>query len=137
MIITRRVNDVKMLKESSLRPVKYFNDNSLFTTIFFMIKIVRVSHSASPHPLNEWFWYVGDSETKCKEGGAPEILDHRNTIEPGVIVFTKENRAGDVLPVLDLKHTVHRKTKKEMYSVHYKKTRTNINVKKGPITQKV
>ena len=23
-----------------------------------------------PYPLNEWFWYVDDSETKCKEGDA-------------------------------------------------------------------
>ncbi|KAL9986884.1 hypothetical protein ACROYT_G001093 [Oculina patagonica] len=83
----------------------------------------------SPYPLNEWLWYVDDSETKCKEGEAQEILDHLNTIEPGVIVFTKEDQEGDVLPVLDLKQTVDRKTKKIECSVYYKKTRTNINVK--------
>ena len=84
----------------------------------------------SPFTLNEWFWYVDDSETKWKEGEAQEILDHLNTIEPGVIVFTKEDQEGDVLPVLDLKQTVNRKTKRIMYSVHNKKTHTNINVKK-------
>ena len=78
---------------------------------------------------NEWFWYVDDSETKCKEGEAQEILDHLNIIEPGVIVFTKEDQEGDVLPVLDLKQTVDRKTKKIECSVYYKKTHTNINVK--------
>ena len=78
----------------------------------------------SPYPLNEWFWYVDDSETKCKEGEAQEILDHLNTIEPGVIVFTKEDQVGDVLPVLDLKQIVDRKTKRIMCSVHYKKTHT-------------
>ena len=50
--------------------------------------------------------------------------------EPGVIVLTKEDREGDVLPVLDLKQTVDKTTKRIMYSVHYKKTHTNINVKK-------
>ena len=56
----------------------------------------------SPYPLHEWFWYVDDSETKCKEGEAQEILDHLNTIEPGVIVFIKEDQEGYVLPVLEL-----------------------------------
>ena len=31
-----------------------------------------------PYPLNMWFWYVDDDETKCKEGEAQEILDHLN-----------------------------------------------------------
>ena len=42
----------------------------------------------------------------------------------------RKNQVGDVLPVLDLKQTVDRKTKRIMCSVHYKKTHTNINVKK-------
>ena len=53
------------------------------------------------------------------------------TIEPGVIVRTKEDQEGDVLPVLDIKLLiVDRKTKRIMYSVHYKKTPSNIKVKK-------
>ena len=32
----------------------------------------------SPYPLNEWFWYVDDNETRCKEGETQEILDHLN-----------------------------------------------------------
>ena len=88
--------------------------------IIYMEDFQLRAMETSPYPLNEWFWYVDDSETKCKEGEAQEILDHLNTIEPGVIVFTKENQVGDVLPVLVL----------VMCSVHYKKTHTNINVKK-------
>ena len=53
------------------------------------------------------------------------------TIEPGAIVFTKEDQEDDVLPVLDSKLLiVDRKTKRIMYFVHYKKTPTNMKVKK-------
>ena len=97
--------------------------------IIYMEDFQLRAMETSPYPLNEWFWYVDDSETKCKEGEAQEILDHLNTIEPGVIVFTREDQEGDVLPVLDLKQTVDRKTKKIECSVYYKKTHTNINVK--------
>ena len=100
------------------------------TAIIYMEDFQLRAIGTSPFTLNEWFWYVDDSETKCKEGEAQEILGHLNTIEPGVIVFTKEDHEGDVLPVLDLKQTVNRKTKRIMYSVHNKKTHTNINVKK-------
>ena len=40
-------------------------------------------------------------------------------VKKGVIVFTKEDQEGDVLPVLDLKQTVDRKTKKIECSVYY------------------
>ncbi|PFX29623.1 hypothetical protein AWC38_SpisGene5605 [Stylophora pistillata] len=100
------------------------------TAIIYMNDFQLRAMETSSYPLDEWFWYVDDSETKCKEGEAQEILDHLNNIEPGVIIFTKEDQEGDVLPVPDLKQTVNRKTTKIMYSVHYKKTHTNINVKK-------
>lgn len=74
----------------------------------------------SPYSLCEWYWYVDDSETKCKEGETKEILDHLNTIEPRVNVFTKEDQEGDVLPVLDLKQTVDRKTKGIECTINYK-----------------
>ena len=78
----------------------------------------------SPYPLNKWYWYVDDSETKCQEGEAQGILDHLNAIEPGVIEFTKEDQECDTLPVLDLKQKINRKTKKIECYVHYKKTHT-------------
>ena len=83
----------------------------------------------SPCTLNEWYWYVDDSELKCKEEQSEVVLKHLNSIKPGVIVFTKEDQENDVLPVLDLKQKVNRKTKQVECMVHYKKTHTNINVK--------
>jgi uncharacterized protein (UPF0335 family) len=83
----------------------------------------------SPYPLDQCYWYVDDSEMKCKEDQSEEILEHLNSIKPDVIVCTKENQVEDTLPVLDLKQKVDRKTKQVECMVHYKKTHTNINVK--------
>ena len=83
----------------------------------------------TPCALNEWYWYVDDSELKCKEEQSEVVLKHLNSIKPDVIVFTKEDQENDVLPVLDLKQKVKRKTKQVEYMVHYKKTHSNINVK--------
>ncbi len=83
----------------------------------------------SPYPLSQWYWYVDDSEMKCQKDQPDEILKHLNSIKPDVIVFTKEDQEADVLPVLDLKQKVDRKTKQIECMVHYKKTHTNINVK--------
>ena len=57
----------------------------------------------SPHPLDQWFWYVDDSELKCKKDQSDEILTHLNNIKPDIIEFTKEDQVADVLPMLDLK----------------------------------
>ena len=35
---------------------------------------------ASPHPLDQWFWYVDDSELKYKKDESDEILTHLNDI---------------------------------------------------------
>ena len=91
----------------------------------FQIRVMETS----PHPLDQWYWYVDDSEMKCKKDQSDEILEHLNNIEPGVIVFTKEDQEGDTLPVLDLKQKVDRETKQIECMVHYKKTHTNINIK--------
>ena len=125
------INDVKMRGKinAGLSSTLSFFDNSSSLTVIYMEDFQLRAMETSSYPLNEWFWYVDDSETKCKEGEAQEILHHLNTIEPGVIVFTKEDQVGHVLPVLDLKQTVDRKTKRIMCSVHYK-THTNIDVKK-------
>ena len=78
----------------------------------------------SPYPLDQWYWYVDDSEMKCKEDQSEEILEHPNNIKPDVIVFTRENQVEDTLSVLDLKEKVNRKTKQVECMVHYKKTHT-------------
>ena len=54
-----------------------------------------------PYPLDQWYWYVDDSELKCKEEESEGILEHLNNIKPGVTVFTKEDKKDDVLPVVD------------------------------------
>ena len=83
----------------------------------------------SPYPINQWYWYVDNSEMKCEEGQSERVLEHLNSIKPGIITFTKENQVEDALPVLDLKQKVHRKAKQIECTIHYKKTHTNINVK--------
>ena len=83
------------------------------------------------HPeLNDWPWYVDDSVLKCKRGKASIILNHINSIEPEVIKFTKEEEENNKLDVLDLELNVNRKKKKIEFNVHYKKTNTNITIKK-------
>ena len=64
----------------------------------------------SPCSLDEWYWYVDDSELKRKDEQSEEVLAHLNSIKPGVIVFTKENQENDILLVLYLKQKVDRKT---------------------------
>ena len=83
------------------------------------------------HPeLNSWPWYVDDSVLKCKRNKAQVILDHLNSIEPDDIKFTMEEEENNKLPSLDLQLNVNRRTKKIEFSVHYKKTHTNITIKK-------
>ena len=78
--------------------------------------------------LKQWQWYVDDSELKTTRDEAHKILNDINDIEPGVIVFTIEEQQNDVLPVLDLKQTIDRKTKSVNFGVHYKETHTNLNI---------
>ena len=75
-------------------------------------------------------WYVDDSVLKCKRPRSEEILTHLNSIEPGIIIFTKEEEENGKLPSLDLELNVNRKEKKIEFNVHYKKTNTNITIKK-------
>ena len=95
---------------------------------FILLRICR-SALYIPHPLDQWFWYVDDSELKCKKDQSDEILTHLNNIKPDIIEFTKEDQVADVLPMLDLKQKINRKTKQVECMVHYKKTHTNINIK--------
>ena len=84
-----------------------------------------------PYPcLKQWFWYVDDSKVKCEREEANTILQSINDMEPGVIEFTMEEEHEEgILPVLDLKQTVDRKSKMIRFGVHYKATHTNINIK--------
>ena len=80
--------------------------------------------------LNTWPWYVDDSVLKCKRNKAQMILDHLNNIEPEHIKFTMEKEEDNKLAVLDLELNVNRKKKRIEFNVHYKKTNTNITIKK-------
>ena len=80
--------------------------------------------------LNDWPWYVDDSVLKCKRDKASDILNHLNSIEPEDIKFTKEEEENNTLAVLDLELNVNRKRKKVEFNIHYKKTNTNIMIKK-------
>lgn len=80
--------------------------------------------------LKEWPWYVDDSVLKCKRDKATPILNHLNSIEPENIKFTKEEEENNKLAVLDLELNVNRKKKKIEFNVYYKKTNTNITIKK-------
>ena len=80
--------------------------------------------------LNEWPWYVDDSILKCKQHRSEEILNHLNSIEPEDIKFTKEEMEDGKIPVLDLELNINREQKKIEFNVHYKKTNTNITIKK-------
>ena len=78
--------------------------------------------------LKDWPWYVDDSVLKTERAQA--ILDHLNSIEPGVIIFTMEKEENNQLAALDLEFNVNRELKKVEFNVHYKKTNTNIMIKK-------
>ena len=57
-------------------------------------------------------------------------MNHLNSIEPEHIKFTMEEEEDNKLAVLDLELNVNRKNKRIECSVHYKKTNTNITIKK-------
>ena len=73
---------------------------------------------------------MDDSVLKCKQTKASPILGHLNNIEPETIRFTKEEEEDNKLAVLDLGCHVNREKKKVEFNVHYKKTNTNITIKK-------
>ena len=98
--------------------------------IIYMEDFQIRARSAEFPELNAWPWYVDDSVLKCKKDKATKILDHINGIEPDCIKFTKEEEENDKLSVLDLELNVNREKEKVEFNVHYKKTNTNIMIKK-------
>ena len=99
--------------------------------IIYMEDFQMRTKSESFPELENWPWYVDDSVLKCKREKASEILNHINEIEPDSIKFTKEEEENNKLAVLDLELNVNRAEKKIECSVHYKKTNTNITIKKS------
>ena len=84
-----------------------------------------------PRRIEEWVWYVDDSTSKCiDEEHVDEVLNHINKIEEGTIEFTYEKEENGTLPVLDMEQVINKKDEKLDFKVHYKKTHTNINIKK-------
>ena len=67
---------------------------------------------------------------ECKRNRSQAILNHLNNIEPDDIRFAMEEEEENKLASLDLQLNVNRKTKKIEFNVHYKKTNTNITIKK-------
>ena len=98
--------------------------------IIYMEDFQMRAKSTEYPELSAWPWYVDDSVLKCQRQRSDPILNHLNSIEPGVIRFTKEEEADNKLPSLDLEMNVNRKKKKVEFNVYYKKTNTNITIKK-------
>ena len=98
--------------------------------IIYMEDFQMKSKSPEFPELNSWPWYVDDSVLKCKREKGEQILNHLNSIEPGIIRFTKEEEVDNKLAALDLEMNVNRKKKRVEFNVHYKKTNTNITIKK-------
>ena len=98
--------------------------------IIYMEDFQMRAQSEDYPELSQWPWYVDDSVLKCKRERTDVILAHLNSIEPEHITFTKEEEVEGKLAVLDLELSINRKTKKIEFGVHYKKTHTNITIKK-------
>ena len=73
---------------------------------------------------------MDDSILKCRRERADQILQYINSIEPDVIKFTKEEEEDGKIAVLDLELNINRRQKKIGFNVFYKKTNTNITIKK-------
>ena len=98
--------------------------------IIYMEEFQLKAKSEEYPELNDWPWYVDDSVLKSKCNKTNDILEHLNSIDPEHIKFTMEEEVNNKLGVLDLGMNVNRRTKKVEFSVHYKKTNTNITIKK-------
>ena len=98
--------------------------------IIYMEDFLMRAKSNEYPELNQWPWYVDDSILKCRRERAEQILQYINSIEPDVIKFTKEEEEDGKIAVLDLELNINRRQKKIGFNVFYKKTNTNITIKK-------
>ena len=98
--------------------------------IIYMEEFQLKAKSSDFPELNSWPWYVDDSVLKCKQDRGDTILDYLNEVDPEHITFTKEEEENNKLPSLDLQLNVNREIKRVEFSVYYKKTNTNITIKK-------
>ena len=90
---------------------------------------IRALEACEEEPM-EWIWYVDDSQAVVKdEEHGRRFCEHLNQIEPGIIEFTMEFEDEGKVAMLDLNQE-----RKEggglTFSVYYKKTNTNIMIKK-------
>ena len=85
--------------------------------IIYMEDFQMRAKSTEYPELSTWPWYVDDSVLKCLRRKSEPILNHLNSIEPGVIRFTKEEEIDNKLPSLDLQMNVNRKMKKVEFNV--------------------
>ena len=51
--------------------------------IIYMEEFQLRAMESSPYPLDQWYWYVDDSELKCKEEESEEILEHPQQHQTG------------------------------------------------------
>ena len=66
--------------------------------IIYMEEFQIQAIKSSPYPLDQWYWYVDDSEIKCRSDDSEKILQHLNAMEENIIVFTKEEQKEESLP---------------------------------------
>ena len=68
---------------------------------------------------------------KCKKDRTNVILTHLNNIEPEYIKFAKQKEEEGKHALLYLELVNNRKNRQRVFGVHYKKTHTNITMKKN------
>jgi hypothetical protein len=98
--------------------------------IIYMEDFQQRALATCEKPPEDWPWYVDDSEALMESiQHAEQFLAHLNSIEPESIEFMMEKEEENRLPVLDLSQE-KREDGGIKFGIHYKKTHTNINIKK-------
>ena len=84
--------------------------------------------STSPYQLEQWFGILMTIKVNLNIIKYNQILNHVNSIEPGIIQITMEELVNDEIAVLDSKQKVDSKQKSMKFSLNWKKMHTYINV---------